>query len=157
MIASSENLDNASQLQSQEPPEIQTPTLALPASHNYHKRTNFAGCREPKSWAQQKSRSTAQKCPVSASVTTPCHGQCFPVRASRVLNNNPGSENSPIMIKTLREIFWMTTFEVLWMTLRRIHITWKVWSMFPKITAFFFYTKSVALHVGKSKLCLVEG
>lgn len=60
------------------------------------------------------------------------------VQASRVLSNNPGTENSPIMIKILREIFWMTTFEVVWMTLRRIHITWKVWSMFPKITAFFF-------------------
>lgn len=44
-IVSSENLDKAPQLQSQKTPDTQTPTS--PASHHYHKGTNFTGCREP--------------------------------------------------------------------------------------------------------------
>lgn len=65
----------------------------------------------------------------------------------------------PKIIKTSREIFWLISFEVLWMKLRSIHRTWKVWRMFPKIIAsvFFFYTKSVALRMQKSKLCRVKG
>lgn len=53
-IASSKNLDKFPQLQSQKPPDTQTPILASPASHHYHKGTNFTDCRELKSWDQKK-------------------------------------------------------------------------------------------------------
>lgn len=153
MTASSENLYKAPQLWPQEPPKKQNPTLASPASYHYHKGTDesYRSQRnENKSSAKVHQNSKIMYSFSTSSNTVLWLMVSFSDHKLPEHWAKSQEWKTPLhrwlLKRKITEFFWIIYFEILWMNLRSIHRTWKVWRMLQKIIAylfFFFFSENV--------------